>query len=549
MQGVLSYSPEDIKKYRKQHLWWDVTLGDAFDHMARVYPQKEVVVDDTRRITYGDMAGLINRIAMSFLAFGLKPGDVVVMQVPNVLEFPAIYQALQKIGVIPVMGVPRHAEKEIEHFAQITGAVAWIGPAGYRKTDYLPMLGNLKKRVPNLKHIIIVDEPGQPERPGFESYQKILGQVKSGKHGEALEKYRPDPLEVSHLLPTGGTTGLPKLVPRTHNNYLCNAYFNGAATERNSKDIDLIVTPIAHNAGLLRWASRSVWGGKLVLSNSTRPSDILERIQKERVTTTFLVPTLIIDLLHEPGFDKYDLRSLILLTGGGAYLPPEVMREVKRRIGCWCFSIFGMAEGPCIGPRVDFPEEEIFHTIGIPQCPYDEYKVLNDKEEPVTQGQDGELAGKGPIIFTGYYKAEDANRKAFTRDGFFLTGDVVRVNDRGNFMITGRKKDLINRGGEKVSAEEVEDMILTMEGVREVAAVAMPDARMGEKVCAYIKAKPGCNFDLERVTGHLKSLGASVLLLPERIEMIDDFPMTAIGKIDKKLLRERIAAKLGAESK
>ncbi len=547
MEGVPAYPVEDVKKYRKLHLWRDITLGEAFDQIARIYPNKIVVADDTRKITYADLAVLINRIALSFLEIGLKPGDVILMQVPNVMEFCAIYQALQKIGVIPVMAVPRHAEKEMEHFGQITNAVAWIGPAAYRKIDYLPMLQNLKKKLPHLKHIILLDEAGQPEKPGFESYQKILSQVKTGKHADILDKYTPDPMEVSHLLPTGGTTGLPKLVPRTHNNYLTNAYFNGAATERNSKDCDLIVTPVAHNAGLLRWVSRMAWGGKLVLSNSTRPADILDRIQKEKVTTTFLVPTLIIDLLNEPGFEKYDLSSMLLLTGGGAYMPPEIMREVKRRIGCYCFSIFGMAEGPCIGPRLDFPEEEIYHTIGIAECPWDEYKVLNDKEEPVPQGQDGELAGKGPVIFTGYYKAEEANKKAFTHDGFFLTGDVVRINDKGNFLITGRKKDLINRGGEKVSAEEVEDMILTMEGVREVAAVAMPDARLGEKVCAYIKAKSGHTFSLEKVTDHLKSLGASVLLLPERIEMIDDFPMTAIGKIDKKLLREKIAAKIARE--
>lgn len=549
MEGVPAYSAEDINKYRRLHLWWDITLGEAFDRIARIYPHKIVLADDSRRITYADMAELINRIALGFLEIGLRPGNAVVMQVPNVLEFCAIYQACQKIGVVPVMAVPRHAEKEIEHFASITGSAAWVGPVAYRKTDYMPMLQNLKKKVSSLKHIIVLDEPGEAEKPGCESYQKIVALGKTVKNPEVPEKYIPDPLEVCHLLPTGGTTGLPKLVPRTHNNYLINAYFNGCASERSSRDTDLCVTPIAHNAGLLRWVSRLIWGGKLVMSNSTRPADFLDRIQKEKVTTAFLVPTLIIDVLNETGLDKYDLSSLVLLSGGGAYMPPEVIRAVRKRMGCYCFSVFGMAEGPCMGPRFDFPEEEIIHTIGQPHCPWDEFKVLNDKEELVPQGLDGELAGKGPTIFTGYYKAEEANRKAFTHDGYFLTGDVVRINDKGNFMITGRKKDLINRGGEKVSAEEVEDMILTMAGVREVAVVAMPDARMGEKVCAYIKAKEGYSFSLDNVTSHLKSLGASVLLLPERIESIDEFPITAIGKIDKKLLRERIAAKMAGESK
>lgn len=416
MEGVPAYSDADIKKYRKLHLWRDITIGEAFDFMAKVYPERIVAVDDTRRITYAEMAELINRIALGFLELGLRPGDVMLMQLPNILEFCAVYEAFQKIGVIPVMAVPRHAEKEMEHFGQITSAVGWIGPPNYRKIDYLPMLENLRKKIPGLKHVIIVDEPGQPEAPGFSSYQKILAQSKPGKYADILDKYIPDPMEVCNLLPTGGTTGLPKLVPRTHNNYLSNTYFNGAAMEKCPKDADLTVTPVAHNAGLLRWISRSVWGGKQVLSNSTRPADILNVIQKEKVTATFLVPTLIIDVLNEPGLDKYNLKSLISISGGGTYVPPELMREVRRRIGCYCFSVFGMAEGPCIGPRYDFPEEELVHTIGIPHCPWDEFKVLNDEGKPVPQGQEGELAGKGPNIFSGYYKSEDANRKVFTSD-------------------------------------------------------------------------------------------------------------------------------------
>lgn len=549
MEGVPPYSKEDIKKYRKLHIWWDMTLGQALDRMAAIYSYRNIVVDETTRITYTEFNNQVTRFSLGLIEIGLRPGDTVLMQLPNTIEFCVAYLAFQRIGVVPIMGVPRHALREMIHFGNIAQAKAWIGPAFFRKTNYLEMLPGLKAGIPSLKHLIVVDEGA--EKPGTVSYSKILSQSNTGHYSsDNLAKYNPDPNDVALLLPTGGTTGLPKLVPRTHNNYLCNAYFSCTRFDKGPKDADLVITPIAHNAGLQRLMYRLVFGGKLLLGNSTRPRDILEMIQKEKATSCFLVPTLLIDILDEPDREKFDLSSLFILSSGGAFLAPETLREARKAIKCNVINNFGMAEGPCIGPRFDYPEEEILYTVGKSHCPWDTYVVLDEEGKQVPQGQEGELAATGPMVFTGYYKAEEANRKSFTKEGYFRSGDLARINGKGNFTITGRTKDLINRGGEKVSAEEVEEMLITMDGVASIAAVAMPDPRMGEKVCVFIKSKHNtkAKFDLDSVTNHMKLQGASVLLLPERIEMIDDIPLTPIGKIDKKLLRQRIAEKMAKES-
>ncbi len=547
MLGVPAYLAEDVKRYRKLRLWWNLTLDEGMDRIARIFTCRGMVLDETRKLSYSDVNDQATRLAYGLLEMGLRPGDRVIMHMPNVVEFCTVFYALQRIGVIPIMGIPRNDVKELVHFGNIAGAVAWIGPSSYRKTDYLEKLSVVKERVPSLKHIIVVDEG---IRPGTVSYHALLSSVPEGRYpADSLIKYRPDPDEVCVLIPTGGTTGLPKLVPLTHNVFLCCVYFSAATHDRSSRDSNMVVTPLGHAAGMVRLLMRLVTGGKLVLGSSTRPKDILDMIRRERVTHVFLVPTLIVDLLHEPDLEKYDISSLVNISSGGAFLAPEINREARQKLGCNIANNLGMAEGLYLGPRSDYPLEEIINTVGKPHCPWNTVRILDDEEREVPQGQEGELAAKGPSVFSGYYKDEEANKKAFTRSGYYRTGDMARINNLGNYFITGRKKDLINRGGEKVNAEQVEEMIMSLEGVLDVAVVGMPDPRLGERICAYVKPKNGCYVSLDQINAHMKSLGASVLLLPERIELIDEIPRTAISKADKKVLRQMIAEKLSREGK
>lgn len=548
MEGVPAYPAEDVKKYKRLKLWWNMSLSEGLNRSAKIFDYRTFVVDETKKLSYAELNDQATRLAYGFLETGLRPGDRVIMQMPNIAEFCVVFFALQRIGVITIMGIPRHGIKELTFFGKVSDAVAWIGPAIYRKTNYVEMLPEVKAKVPSLKYIIVVDE--ENEEHGQISYRKLLAQAPQGRYtAESLDKYLPDPDEPAVLIPTGGTTGLPKLVPLSHNVHMCKSYFSASTHDRSPRDSNMVVTPLSHDAGMVRLLFRLNVGGRLVLGNSTKPKDILEMIQRERVTHVFLVPTLLIDLIHEPELDKYDISSLVSIASGGAFLAPEINREARNKLRCNIANNIGMAEGIYIGPRIDYPVEEIINTVGKPHCPWNSIRLLDDEERDVPQGQEGELAGKGPSVFSGYYKDEESNRKCFTRSGYYRTGDLAKINALGNFIVTGRKKDLINRGGEKVNAEQVEEMILSMDGILDVAVVAMPDPRLGEKICAYIKPKKGHTFDLNAVTAYMKFNGASVLLLPERIEMTDEIPLTPIGKADKKVLRQMIAEKMARERK
>lgn len=538
MQGVVPYPEEDAKKYKRLRLWRDITMGEALDWIAKIYPDREALIDESKRLTYEELLQSANRLALALIEVGLKPGDKVIMQLPNVVEYGIVYLALQKMGAVPILSITRHAYVEIEHFARMAEAVAWIGPPQYGKIDYLEMLKKLRSELPSLKHIILVDE-GSREKPGTISYHKLLSQFKK-YDPEALKAFRPDPDEPCLFGPTAGTTGIPKLVPRTHNSFLCTSYFGATCFDKSARDISLVVTPLSHPMALHQFSGLFITGGKLVLSSSTKISDMLPIIQKERISRPYLVPTLLVDLLREPGLEKYDLSSVIELISGGAKTPVELLKEIKRRLNLYVINGFGMTEGARLSARWYWNEEEIFNTVGKPFCPWDDFKILDEEGKELPQGEEGLLAAKGPCIFTGYYKAEQLNKQSFTPQGYFLTGDLAKINKKGNFIITGRTKDVINRGGEKISAVEVEELLLTIEGVVAAAAVPMPDARMGEKVCAFIQPAEGYTFNLETITGKLKAKGASVLLLPERLELLQDMPLTPMGKIDKKILRQRL---------
>lgn len=539
MEGVPAYLAKEARQYRKLHLWRDITLGEALDDTAKTFPGKEAVVDDQKRWTFTQLSQLTTDFATVLVDLGFRPGDKILMQMPNQVEWALLYLGMQKIGVIPIPCNPRHSNKEIENFGKMTDASAWIGPPSHRKFDYMEMLSEIKPKLPSLKHVILVEESAS-ERPGTLSLNRLMSRYMNSSIGR-LTKYRPDPDEPLHFLPTGGTTGMPKLVPRTHNSYICAAHFAGAICGQSAHNTDAISTPMAHNASLVRLMLMVLYGSRLAMGGSTLARDMLALIQKERATGVFLVPTLIADILNEPEFDKFDISCLRYIPTGGAKGNAEQLREAKRRLKCSIHNSFGMSEGPHLGLPWYGDQDQIFTTVGRPFCPWDDFTLFDEEGKEVPQGEEGLLAAKGATIFTGYYKAEDTNRLSFTPEGYFVTGDLARINEKGNFIITGRVKDVINRGGEKISAPEVEELVMGIEGVLAAAAVPMPDVRMGEKVCVFIKHASGYSFNLEAVCANLRSRGASVFLLPERVEIIEEMPLTPVNKIDKKVLTQRIA--------
>ena len=554
LEGTHPFPKEFVNLYYEKRWWLGIPLGEMLDRSCDLYPNKEALVAEGVRLTYRQLKEWTDRAAIAFVELGIKTLDRVLLQIPNWAEFVYAYYGLHKIGAIPVMCIPRFSQREMEHFCEITEANAWIVPLQFEKIDYIPMIESIRSHQSLLKHILIIDttERSKEQWPrGTLSFNDLLKKVDLSRYPrDYLQSFRPDPDEICHLMPTGGTTGLPKLVPRTHNDWLCNIEYRAKAWQRSPLDITLIATPITHNMAIEVSMNPSfLTGGKVVMIPSTRPREILEAIKKEKVTTTILAVAQVQQIVDFPELDQYNVSSLQVIATGGSYMPPEVIRKVYNKLKCKFYNVYGSSEGPCTQTRYDDPEEVILHTVGWPVCPYDEFKLIDSDGNELPREKEGEMVARGPCIFRGYYKSEAENREAFTSDGFYRTGDIAKFDDEGRLIITGRKKDIIIRGGENISAKEVEELISGHPKVVQAAAVAMPDPILGERVCAFIKPRKNENVTLEEIILYLKGKKTSVLYLPERIEVIEEMPLTNVGKVDKKRLREEIREKLRKEEK
>lgn len=547
VEGFVPPRQADAEKYLRMGWWQGITLGDVLDKAAALYPDKEALVESESRLTYARLKDTVDKLAFGLSGLGIGDGDCVLVQLPNWAEFAYTFLALQKIGAPAVLLLPRHMQLEIHHFCQLTRAKAWIIPEKYRKTDYRPIIDDVRKAHPHLKHIITV-RGGKSK--SFIKLEDLIQDVSlNGESLNELAKKKPEAAQISFILPTGGTTGLPKAVPRTHNSAVCEAEYKAIAREQSASDICLLSTPLEHNLGLAAMNSVIFGGGRLVLLDSTLPEDFCDSVQRERVTCAPLVPTLLSRLVDFDGLEEYDLSSLKALYVGGAKTPPDVIKAVHKKLGRIYVSAFGMSEGPTCTTRLDDEEEIILNSVGKPCCPYDEFKVVDADGRDLPRNMEGELLAKGPGVFFGYLKSPEENKLAFTNDGFFITGDLAVIDGAGNIRITGRKKDIIIRGGENISPIEIESLMLRHPAVDDVAVIGMPDEDLGERVCAYIKAKKNSTPALEDIVAFLRAEGASVLQLPERIELIEDIPQTNIGKADKKALRDDLKRRLANSAK
>lgn len=546
LQGCVPWPEEYVKRYVEEGYWQNITLGESFDRVAVFFPNKEALVSNDERYTYSQIKILSDRLAAGFLKSGLKPLDRVIVQLPNITEFVFCYLALLKIGVIPVMCLPQHRLTEIGYIANQCEAKAYLVPEKIGKFSFPELVEEVRREVPSLEKIFMA---GQDCPKGYISIKSLLeDDLEEAQVYEMLKNYKPSPYEVAVFLLSGGTTGLPKIIPRTHNDYLYTSQIAAMHAGLSKYTIYLAIAPLAHNMTLSCPGIMGVFqrGGKVVLTGSTSPENICKVVGKEKVTNMGLVPALIIGLLNLENRKNYDLSSLISIVSGGSKLNPEVAKRVKPELGCNLVQQFGMGEG-LLSETEDTTDSDrlTFETIGRPLSPADEIKVVDEEGREVPVGEVGELLCRGPYTIRGYYKAPEHNKKAFTEDGFYKTGDMVRIDPESGYLtISGRVKDVINRGGEKISAEEVENLILAHPKVKNAAAVAMPDPLMGEKCCVYVILKKNEILDLAEINTFLLDKKIAKFKLPERLEIVDSFPMTNIGKISKKELRVDIEKKL-----
>jgi len=543
LKGCTPYRKEDAEKYSKMRWWAGLTFGDLIDKAADIYPDKEAFVDERSRLTFAQMRERVNRFAIRLIELGVKHMERVLIQIPNWNEFICAYFGIQKAGAIPVSLIDRYRQYEINYLARLTDATHWVVAERYKKVYYPPIIEDVLKDNPQIRHVILA----RPEKDKpFMSLEKLIEEAEvTDEKIKTLAARRPDPIQVGHMAPTGGTTGLPKLVPHTHNNYLCRVEYSARRWELNSDDVCLVVAPIGHDLIFVSLICATIFTfGKLVMLDTFHPEDICHKIQSEKITATVWVPTLVQRLINFECLDDYDLSTFKKMYCSGGASSPGLIRTAIERLGCTYLNGYGGTEGMITLTGLNDDLDSVCETAGRPCCPYDIYKVVDEFGRELPANTSGELVVKGPTMFTGYYIAPEENAIVFDGDGFFKTGDIASIDETGRIRITGRIKEMVNRGGESISATEIENLIGEHPDVAIVAVIPMPDPQLGEKVCAYIQPKPQKVLDFEEVISFLKVKKASVLQFPEHMEFVEQMPLTKAGKIDKRALKKAIMEKI-----
>lgn len=573
LEGCSAWPEEFTERYRREGCWRGETFGAMLRERAKAHGDRIAIVSGERRISYAELDARTDRLAEGLLRIGIEPKDRVVVQLPNVIEFFEVIFALFRIGALPVFALPLHRRHEISYISEFSEAKAYIIADREAGFDYRELAREVIQEVPTLRHVLVIGEPEEfaaleglymePEEGYVANARNENKEAKSSdvpsqliasmlrSHEQADEAgssfAKPKPENIAFLQLSGGTTGLPKLIPRTHDDYIYSLRLSAEICGLDENSVYLAVLPVAHNYPL---SSPGVLGtlyagGRVVLARGASPDEAFPLMIRERVTITALVPPLALVWLDAAARLRPSFPDLQVLQVGGAKFSAEAAARVKPILGCQLQQVFGMAEGLVNYTRLDDPDEIIVNTQGRPMSPWDEVRIVDDEDVEVKPGEVGHLLTRGPYTIRGYYKAEEHNAKAFTSDGFYRTGDLVRIDAAGYLVVEGRDKDQINRGGEKIAAEEVENHLLAYPGVHDAAVVAMPDEYLGERTCAFVIPQPAANLPLSgaQIKAFLRERGLASYKIPDRIVFMDSFPKTKVGKVSKKTLRELIADK------
>ncbi|BDE15042.1 2,3-dihydroxybenzoate-AMP ligase [Mycobacterium kiyosense] len=524
LDGFVPFPPERAAAYRAAGYWTDRTVDDLLTQAAETWPHHPAVVDAHHRHTYAELDRLADRAAAGLAALGIEPGDRVLLALPNSCRFAEALFGVLRAGAIPVMCLPGHRLAELSHFAEVSDAVALIVADTVGGFDYRPMAQTLVATQPSLRHVVVDGHPGP-----FLAWATL-------PDGD-VPQVVPDPGSPALLLVSGGTTGTPKLIPRTHHDYVYNATASAALCRLTHDDVYLVALPAAHNfplacPGLLGALSA---GATIVFADDPSPEAAFATIDRHGVTVTALVPALARLWAQACDWEPVTPQTLRLLQVGGSKLEPEDAAEVRARLTAGLQQVFGMAEGLLNFTRLDDPPETLERTQGRPLSPADELRIVDADGAPVAAGAEGELLVRGPYTINGYFRAGRDNERSFDPDGFYRSGDLVRLRADGNLVVTGRVKDVICRAGETISALDLEEHLLSHPAVWSVAAVPLPDPALGEKICAAV-VFAGAPVTKSELNAHLEQRGVASHVRIDQLAALPALPTTAIGKVDKKAI-------------
>lgn len=529
-------------QYRAKGYWRGEPLTAMLARQCEVAPDADAILCGERSFSYRELDAASSRLAGRLARHGLGVGDTALVQLPNVAEFYLVFFALLKAGIAPVNALFSHNRLELLSYAEQIIPRLFIGSLahplfanGDRHSDLLRGIG---------AELVLLD--GEAGELGLAHWLGARDDM-----GTAPLNYGPSPAdEVAFFQLSGGSTGTPKLIPRTHDDYLYSVRRSNEICELGPHTRYLCALPAPHNFPLSSPGALGVFeaGGAVVLAPDPGPMSCFPLIARHQVNLTSLVPPAVSLWLQAAEADptaRRQIESLALLQVGGAKLAEAVARKITPLLGCRLQQVFGMAEGLVNYTRLDDTDDKIIHTQGRPMCPDDEVRILDEEGNPVPQGQPGALHTRGPYTFRGYYQSPAYNARVFDADGFYCSGDLVVQDQDGYLTVVGRQKDQINRGGEKIAAEEVENQLLHHPAITQAALVSMPDSAMGEKSCAFIVSTDPALKPLA-LRKFLRERGVADFKLPDRFETLDALPMTAVGKIDKQGLRARIAHLIAA---
>ncbi|MBJ7539344.1 (2,3-dihydroxybenzoyl)adenylate synthase [Marinomonas transparens] len=521
--------PSDrAQQYREKGYWIDRPLTQILSASCDTSPNATAIICGGRQFSYAELDGLSSNLASRIAAQGIGKGDTALVQLPNTAEFYIVFFALLKVGVVPLNALYSHRQHELRSFcSQITPKLLIVS----NEHDVFSDDGFVETlQSTGICPQVILKLGDDSSQFGLSKWIETAASKEVG--------FSPAPAdEVAFFQLSGGSTGTPKLIPRTHNDYYYSVRASSDICHLQADTRLLCALPSAHNFMLSSPGALGVFyvGGCVVMASDPEPLNCFSIIKQHNVTMAALVPSAVIAWLEQaPKVEE--LKTLQLIQVGGANFTESLARQVPKTFGCRLQQVFGMAEGLVNYTRLDDSEEQVFTSQGRPISVDDELMIIDEQGSPVLEGETGMLITRGPYTFCGYYQSPEHNAQAFDKEGYYYSGDLVQRTSDGNIRVVGRVKDQINRGGEKIASEEVENLILSHPDVLHVALVAVVDPRLGEKSCAFIVSR-GSNLKSSTLRRYLLGLGIAQYKIPDRVQFIESMPLTAVGKIDKKVLR------------
>ncbi|MGQ9475916.1 MAG: class I adenylate-forming enzyme family protein [Actinomycetota bacterium] len=522
-------------------------LFEPLERWAKERPDREAIVYGDRRVTYAEYDREVNKVAKGLLRLGVKRGDRVGLYIPNHPEFIFGYLACAKIGAAAVPVSWRFAPAEVKYILGHSDSRVVVMEPGFMDSDFIAKLNAVREELPELRQVVVIGGEEEVARiPGAISYDEFLVEGPELDQELAARKAEVEEEDVALQLFTSGTTGVPKAPMLTHRNLI--EYVRGQVDASDITDDERLLMDIPNNhvgGAVMAIVSMLYNGSTLVMLDTFVPQQVLQTIEKERITIVGQVPAQYILLFMQPDFDSYDLSSVKTAVISGAPVPPELVQQIKEKMGIIPYIGYGLTEvsGAVTFTRQDFPLEKIATTIGIPN-PGIEVRIMDPERREVPRGETGEIAIRGAAVMKGYYKQLEATAAVFDAEGFFYTGDMGYIDEDGHLHILGRKKEMYIRGGENVYPPEVEDVLMKHPKVLFAAVLGYPDPVLGEKGRAYVVPQPGAEVTEEELREYCRQHLAE-FKVPDQVVFRESLPLTPLGKVHKHALYQELEEEFG----